>query len=640
VLAADPSRQRVRFGVFRERGLDLNLDGEVGDDFGVAVVDSGEHGLVAFLDTDQDLSFADETMLSDWNTSHRTAEAGQDRPETTDRVEVRPFGLNECQLDGMLTCGAPVDERGDAWSLVIGSEHGTMTASTAAGHDFGPNSEHFDGVAPGAELWAVQTDPGPDLAWWQSEIARDALLAAREGADVMNMSLVMVTPLGPPDEPIATLIDNLAEAYGTLAVTGSGNTGPGIQAIGGSPNTARTAVSVGAMLSSASLERLLGRPGISGNRLIYYSNHGPELDGHWTPDIVAPTSSLAAHPRWLPNDACFGSVEPASLSSEYMVGCGTSNAVPFVSGVAALLISAARAEDVAYTPHTLKRAIELGARPLDDAAAYGPEASGHGLVNVGRAYTWLKRLGREGTLDRDVDTVVVNDTLGTGQGIYQRSATRDVEQVTVATRDATTRTYELDANRSWIHLDRVFLELPGASGGTLGTAQFEVRIDPSLRTQPGLHTGVVTVDDPTTLDPADHEMLVTIVTPHRFDAGNRLRFTGSGKTGITAEDYRKFFVHVPAGTPSLEVALTRPADDPAGVHAHIYSPSPLLPGPILGYQLAPRDPLPGATTSHIWSNPKPGTWEITLYAHEMDRQGPVVKRHAYDLTINLTPGEQ
>jgi hypothetical protein len=268
-----------------------------------------------------------------------------------------------------------------------------------------------------------------------------------------------------------------------------------------------------------------------------------------------------------------------------------------------LLISAARAEDIPYTPHTLKRALELSAVPLDGASAYGPEEVGHGLINVPRAYTWLKRLGKEGTIDRDVDTVVGNDAFGTGEGVYQTDTVRNVEPVTLITYDSATRSYRLDADQRWIHFDRERIELPASIGDTPGSAQFEVMIDPSIRSQPDVHSGVVTVDDPTTLDPADHEMLVTIVTPVHFDTDNKLRFSGTGKAGIKAEDYKEFFFRVPAAAQSLQVEIHRPAGDPAGVLTGIYRPrfrefslqSPIVPEPDAGTtEIATiPDPTPG-----------------------------------------------
>jgi len=634
-LPPDLVAERVRFGIYSNPGSDVNLDGVVGNDhFGVAVAESANDGRVVFVDTDQDLSFGDEKPLADYNTSHRWASFGVDHTDTPNLIEVRPFLLIECQTEGSGPCADQAEAPGSAWVVFLSHRHATMTAATAAGHDFGPNGEHFDGVAPGAEVWSMNST-GTDSQLWVSEIATSLLVAAQDGADLMNMSF-SIAALGPPD-PVAMMVDNVAAAYGMLSVTTISNLGPGLQSGNGSPATARTSVSTGASLSSTSLERLFERPGIAGSRIIYYSSHGPELDGHFNPDVVAPTASLAPHPRWqqVGGSGLFQPSTNPALPAAYQIGSGTSNAAPFVSGAAALLISAAKAENLPYTPHTLKRALELSALPLDGGSTYGPEEVGHGLINVPRSYTWLKRLGKEGTIDRDLDTVVASDAFGTGEGIYQTDTVRNVEQVTLITNDAATRSYRLDSDQRWIHLDSERIELPGATGDTPGSALFEVKIDPSIRNQPGVHTGVVTVDDPTTLDPGDHEMLVTIVAPLHFGTDNKLRFSGTGKTGIKAEDYKEFFFRVPAGAQSLQVEIHRPADDPAGVHTGIYRPrfrefslqSPIVP-----------EPAAGTTEVRTFPNPTPGIWEIAPYAHEMDRQGPVVQRHAYDVTITLTPG--
>ena len=385
-LPAGLTHRRVRFGTITEnRGefsIDYNRDGDRVDVFGVAVVESPRRALTLFVDTDQDRLFGDETPMADWNATRRTDTFGRDDPRTRHVEEVFPFGVLQCQRSGPGACSAAAADPGDLWTMIFDGPHGTHVASTAAGHDFRLWGGRFDGVAPGAQLWAIRAF-GFDAAWnisdeaWQSEILAAIVLAAEGGADVVNMSFGMTTPLGPPHDPVSTLMDNVAAAYGVSFAVANGNSGPGLQMEGGSPGTARAAVTAGGYVSAATYAANAQRPGMVGERVVYFSSQGPELDGHWSPDVVTPAVVLAAVPRFYSEP---GLPLQGSLPPGYAAFSGTSMASPMLAGSQALLRSAADATGVRYTTQSVKRAIELGARPVRGPRAYRPEEQGHGLV--------------------------------------------------------------------------------------------------------------------------------------------------------------------------------------------------------------------------------------------------------------------
>jgi hypothetical protein len=636
-LAPRPAVRTVRFGVLAEGGLDLDLDGAPNESFGVAVVALSPGRLLAFVDTDGDRSFADETALSDWNSGHATATFGQDRPETADVVEVRPFGLNLCQRAGLGPCAQPSRRTGDAWSLVTGTTSGTASASVAAGHDLRLGGGHFDGVAPGAELWMFYPF-GPDREVWGSDWATSIVLAAREGADVIVASTTLARTFFPDHvDVLSSLVDNIIDAYDVPVVAPAAGT-VGLGASETAPQASRKALLVAPSMHPDTFAVLNGRRGIGGERLgDPFVVSGPHLTtGRPTPDVVAPSPTLFAKPRFTgPNRAFTPDGTPVALPAELGTGLRWGEAAPTAGGAIALLISAARAEHVRYDAHTLKRALELSARPLRGDHAFTRTEIGGGLIQVGHAWQWLQQLSRGRAADNDLRATVAGDyPAGSGDSIYQRTTTRSSEQVTLSTSQASTRTYRLGADQPWLRMSQTTITVPGttrsARGGRSATT-FAVHIDPGIRTEPGLYTGSIVVDDPTTTDPGDLRVPVTVVTPWRFDADNQLRFTGH----VAANTNRPLFVTVPSGTKRLTVTFRRPASQPAGIDLFFRQRDPS--GAFDTLYVIRDHGSPSGIVTDVIDTPDPGTLELTLSADEASRPAgqPIVDQHPYDITVVL-----
>jgi subtilisin family serine protease len=626
----------VRFGELREDafpfGYDYNFDGDTTDGFAAVVAGGTRRDLTIWFDTDQDGSFANEDALRDWNASHRVTRLGRDKPDTAHVEEFTGFGVNLCQETGNTPCVTRAARLGDVWDMVTDlSPHGTPTASIAAGHDMRAFGETFDGVAPGAQVISLNASVARDdtLEFLASRWAAALLLGAEEGADVLTCGfLLSLADGGARVEALSQLVENLIAGYGVVVSVAAGNASH-VQAGHFAPQTARNTIAVGASVTPTTFERNLRRPGIPSEGVRWTSASGPLADGGYHPDVLAPTSLLAAVPTWTPRQLDLLDYPAGLFPPGFRIAGGTSSSTPVVAGALAVLISAARQSRVRVTPHTLKRALELSGRRLRTTAPDQVIDVGHGLVQIDDAWRWLQRLGAEGAIDRDIDTVVDSEFSGPGrgQGIYQRNRFRPTERVTLTTSDPTARTYRLAASERWIRLDRHTVRLPGR-----GTAAFTVKLDPDLPDRPAVHSGVITVDDPTTRDPADHEMMVVIVIPTPLNAGNQLRVSGSGKTGIEAEKVRRHFFAVPPGATSLHVRSTTPAGASVGATLRVVSPGP----DVFDQIAAITDPGPGRTGATAIENPKPGVWELWLHAHEHDRVGqPVLPRHPYDVTVTV-----
>jgi hypothetical protein len=645
-----PSGQRgrpVRFGTMNEAALvrgfpvDLNVDGDTTDTFGVLVTGWTRQQLRVWADTNQDRSFAGEDPLTDFNTgsSYSLTTFGHDDPATSHVEEVMAMGASPCQVSGMLPCGPARAERlGDRWELIAGwNSHATFEASTAAGQGMRAFGRSFDGIAPGVQIMALSTAGDSDFIVQASLLANAMLSAAEEGADVFSTSVWMPFDKQPLTAVLA-LADNLINAYGISFAQFLGNEGPGSR----TPESmvAQEAIAVGSSVTPRTYAANLGRDGIPHEGLIDYSSQGPYPDGGLRPDVVAPTAVLTGYPTWYHGFVGLNNYPGPDWPPGYRIGGGGSQSTPVVGGAIALLLSGAHQTGLETSPQTVKRALALGARPMD---GYQISQQGHGVVQVPAAWQWLQRL--EAT-HRDLTTSPAGIFVKTTAGDV---APTDIEHTVIVTStEPRARTYRISASAPWIRVDTDTVQLPAAPKDGQTSAELSVQLDPSVVGQHGLHSGVVRFDDPTTTDPADHELLVTVMAGRLLAEQDdyTLHVSGAGNQGIEATTYRSVFVAT-AGLQAVTITSATPADSPAGVEIRV-------PFRETGLRLVPPptrqqicDPGPGnqaSMTIPITGRFDTPVLEIVMFAHETNFQTcapdyvrPVLPHHPYDVTITGTP---
>jgi serine protease len=236
--------------------------------------------------------------------------------------------------------------------------HGTHVASTIA--ESAHNNVGVVGVAYGATIMPVRVLNANGVGK-SAGIAAGIRFAARNGADIINLSFEFDRRVRTADIPEILTALRYARRRGVLTVAASGNTGGRRVAF---PARADRVMSVGATTEH-------------GCQAVY-SNRGADLD------IVAPGGGEDA---FLPGepDRCrpaepsgrdifqmtfTGSVRRFGLPSGYT---GTSMAAPHVSGVAALVIASrvigARPSAAALEAHLEATATDLG--PVGRDARYG-----------------------------------------------------------------------------------------------------------------------------------------------------------------------------------------------------------------------------------------------------------------------------
>ena len=253
--------------------------------------------------------------------------------------------------------------------------HGTQTMGVMVG---GNTSGAVIGVAPDAQWIAAKIfrDDGTATlsgihAAFQWMLDPDGDPSTDDMPDIVNNSWGILNSVGVCDTEFDTDIDFL-KAADIAVVFSAGNEGPG-QSTGTSPATNSQTVSVGSVNEFYTVANT--------------SSRGPSpCNGELFPTISAPGVNIYT------TDLSFGL---GSLLDPYTSVSGTSLAAPHISGVMALLKSAAPSS----TPLELETAIKYSATDLGTLG--GDEAYGFGLVDAKTAL--LKLRCPLGTVDSDND---------------------------------------------------------------------------------------------------------------------------------------------------------------------------------------------------------------------------------------------
>ncbi|MFK4110564.1 S8 family serine peptidase [Streptomyces sp. NPDC002176] len=519
---------------------DLNRDGDTTDAWGVLY--DPATGTVR-VDTDDDLDFGNNAPMKAYKDGYQVGYFGTDDPKT-DVVERIPFVV-EVRKDVVYNAsGAKADYVNIG---VIESEHGTHVAGiTAANGLFGGK---MNGAAPGAKIVSSRA------CTWSGGCTNVALtegmidLVTNRGVDIVNMSIGGLPALNDGNNARAELYTRLIDTYGVQLVISAGNSGPGANTIG-DPGLADKVVSVGAAISKETWASNYGSAVDTKYALMPFSSRGPREDGGFTPTITAPGAAINTTQTWLPGSPVAES--GYTLPAGYSMLQGTSMASPQAAGASALLISAAKQKNIDLTPAVLRTALTSTAHHIPGAQAY---EEGSGLIDVVDAWTAI-RLGasaHEYTVKAPVDTAIdyALKTPGFGTGLYDRegglkSGQRKTYDVTV------TRT--TGADRAVWHL-LSFGNDPEHTFRVVGSPLVKLPLNQPVTVKveaapksAGLKSAILRVDDPLTVG-VDKQILSTVVVASPVD------FTRSVSGSVQRNSTRSYFLTVPEGAKSLEVAI-------------------------------------------------------------------------------------
>ncbi|MFE1792027.1 S8 family serine peptidase [Streptomyces sp. NPDC059525] len=597
---------------------DVNRDGDTTDKFGMLY--DPVAGTVR-VDTDQDGDFTNNEPMKPYKDGYQIGYFGTDNP-ATDVAERIPFVIQ-------IRKDVPMDPFGGDWVGkkadfvnigIIESEHGTHVAGiTAANSLFGGK---MNGEAPGAKIVSSRA------CSWSGGCTNIALtegmidLVVNRGVDIVNMSIGGLPALNDGNNARSELYKNLIDTYGVQLVISAGNEGPGVNTIG-DPGLADKVISVGAAVSKETWAANYGSGVTKKYNMFPFSSRGPREDGGFTPTITAPGAAINTTQTWLPGSP----VKEAgySLPAGYSMLQGTSMSSPQAAGASALLISAAKQAKIALPPANLRVALTSTAKKIDDVPAH---AQGSGLIDINKAWESIQRGAKanEFTVKAPVDTALDQflKTPGFGTGLYDREGGLKVGQKKVYDVVVTRTTgpkYGTRHNLSWRNNDGTF-KVVGGGGYDYVTLPLNkpvtIKVEANVKSA-GVHSGILQLDDPTT-EGIDKQILATVVASTPLAQPS---FALSDTSSVQRNSHKSYFVTVPQGAKTLEVALGGLAADsqtrfisihPYGTGVEDSATTQCYPN----YNNPANKCRPDLRS---YDNPQPGVWEIEV---ESRRTSPLL----------------
>ncbi|WP_406169181.1 S8 family serine peptidase [Streptomyces sp. NBC_00996] len=525
---------------------DANRDGDTTDAWGV-LYDAAAGTVTVDLNNNND--FTDDKPMKPYKDGYQIGYFGTDNP-STDVVERQPFVV-EIRKD------VPMDPYGGDWVGkkadfvnigVIESEHGTHVAGiTSANGLFGGR---MNGAAPGAKIVSSRA------CTWTGGCTNVALtegmidLVANRGVDIVNMSIGGLPALNDGNNARAELYTRLIDTYGVQLVISAGNSGPGANTIG-DPGLADKVISVGATISKKTWAANYGSQVEKKYAMLPFSSRGPREDGGFTPTLSAPGASINSTQTWLPGSPV--AEAGYSLPAGYSMLQGTSMASPQAAGASALLLSAAKRKGIELKPATLRTALTSTADHIKGVQAY---EEGAGLIDIEDAWDAIKdgATAHDYTVKAPVDTAIdyALKTPGFGTGLYDREGglkagdkkTYDITITRTSGADRAIR-HELHFENNAAHTFRIV----GSDEVRLPLNQpVTVKVRAAPRSA-GLKSAILEVDDPRT-EGIDKQILSTVVV------SSPVKYTYSASSSVQRNSTQSYFVTVPEGAKSLEVAMS------------------------------------------------------------------------------------
>ncbi len=601
---------------------DVNRDGDKTDAWGV-LYDAAAGTVRVDLNGNND--FTDDTAMKPYKDGYQIGYFGTDDP-STEIAERQPFVV-EIRKD------VPTDPYGGSWVGkksdfvnigIVESEHGTHVAGiTAANSLFGGK---MNGAAPGAQVVSSRAcifGAGcTNVALTEGMID----LVVNRGVDIVNMSIGGLPALNDGNNARAELYTRLIDTYGVQLVISAGNSGPGANTIG-DPALADKVISVGASVSRDTWAANYGSQVKKKYNMFPFSSRGPREDGGFTPTLTAPGAAINTIQTWMPG----APVAEAgyTLPPGYGMLQGTSMASPQAAGAMALLLSAAQQKDIDLTPAKLRTAVTSTADHISGVQAY---EEGVGVLNVVDAWKSIRKgaTAHEYTVKAPVDTAIdfALETPGFGTGIYDREGGLKAGQ---------NKTYDVTLTRT-TGSDRAVrheLHLENNSGGTfriVGDDEVSLPLNKPVTVKiaakprsAGLHSAILEVDDPRT-EGIDHQVLNTVVV------SAPLNHTFSAKGKVERNDPTSYFVTVPEGAKTLEVAIggLKTGSQTRFIAIHPYG-VPVDPTSTINCYNNYLDGNGCRPDVRSYENPQPGVWEIEV---ESRRTSPLLD-NPYELEVSV-----
>lgn len=587
-----PRDGNYRIGFFSERRFnmesnaayidqDIDRDGNPKGDDGLFGVLWDEASNDVWVDTNRNLSFADEKAMTDYIKRQDVGVFGKDDPKTPVR-ETIGFAVQ-------------TDAKNKFVSINVGIyQHATEIMGSVVGNKH-PNGR-LQGVAPGARL--VSVFYGVSNAHGLIEGLITAFKHPQVDLIVLEQSVAIASLpylLADATHPMSLVAQRLIERYHKLLfVPGDNSPAFGFVAEDGlAPN----AVSVGGYQNKESYRLNWGLIPENDDNLHWGAlSHGPSGSGALKPDLIAASGQMSTDPGYRKGASFKGLYQ---LPPGYSVDGGTSTATPMAAGATALVVSAAKQSGVPYDAARLKAAITGSARYIPRLAAH---EQGNGLIQVEAAFELLKKL-------QAVEPVTITSrapvktklshlllTPNEGVGLYEREgwAVGDRAERTITLTRTSGPSEPMTFALSWQGSDGTFSS-PDSVTLPLGTP-VAVPVTITAKKE-GAHSAILSINH-TSIPGHPHRVLAAIVVPYRFTADNGYSVKAEVTPPMPGD--QGVFVEVPPGTAALTFSASSP-----NFNLSLIGPDKdaLYPCPL--------ESAGGANTCSV-SRPQSGVWEINV----------------------------
>lgn len=467
----------------------------------------------AVIDTDEDGDLTDEKVMTNFRLERQFS--------TFSSLDLLNFAVN-------------IYEQGNRLSIVTDcGTHGTHVAGIVAGNY--PGQSELNGVAPGAQIISVKIGDSRSRSGSSSHgggETRGIISVLENKADLVNMSYGGDN-LRPEKNRHGRLFSELVNKHGVIFCASAGNSGPALSTVGTPGGTTSALIGVGAYVSSQmmkvqySLREEL--PGIN----FTWTSRGPTFDGDLGVDICAPGAAIAPVSNW--------ALQRNSLKN------GTSMSSPNACGAIAVLLSACKAEKLAYAPHRIKRALVNTAEPIDTVSVF---AQGAGMIRIDKAWEYLQEHRRHA--DQDLRFEIKVSNRNNARGIYLREPFEFVRPVE-STVTVTPRFHEKADNRKKVKFEMRFnlecdadwVSHPDHLLMMHGGRYFRVRVD-SSKLKPGTHYTEIRAIDANSPDRGPvFRVPITVLKPDETDVATDVAW--QERLTFHAGELQRRFVAVPAG---------------------------------------------------------------------------------------------
>lgn len=517
---------------------DIDRDGNPPADDGLFGVLWNKESNDVWVDTNRNLSFRDETALTDYAQRPQFGVFGKDNRDTPIRESIG-FAVQ-------------TDRQHDFVAVDVGFyQHSTEIMGTVVGNRQ-PHGR-LEGIAPGARMvsiyWGASIHGMAEGLITAFRHPKVDLIVLEQSVNLLSLSY----GLSDGRHPISVLIQRLIDKYNKLVFVPGANA-PAFAFVA-EDGAAPGAVSVGGYQSAESYRLNTGLVLETHDNLHFGAlSHGPNTAGALKPDLLAPSGQVSTDPGYRGGQSLPGLFQ---LPPGYAIGAGTSTATPMAAGAAALVVSAAKQSGIRYDAVTLKAALTDSARHIENLPV---NAQGSGLLQVSRAIERLRQLQAGHPMEISVQAPVINKLSGelakpdVGVGLYEREGWalgRRAER-TIALRRTSGPRSPVTFTLTWQGNDGTFSTPANIALPLNETVSLPLAVD--ARSE-GAHSAILSLTS--AIGPGTtRRVLNTIVVPYQLTQANGYSARVDVVPPVATD--ASVFVNVPAGVSALSVSASVP----------------------------------------------------------------------------------